>query len=344
MKTRDIILFLIAFSFLGIVCCNSPKTIFDNKHKLDSLTINSLKKLSEYPFYSMIYYSEYPFKEYLNGQREFPDLSLPTDSKIKCTCFAAMGNTDSVFFGRNFDFPNSIPLLLYTNPSDGFASISMTDLQFFGLDRKKLRDSTFNKRQLLKAPWLPIDGINENGVAIGIMVVESENPPSEPQKHTINEAAVIRLILDYAKNLEHAIELINDYNISTTLFDATPEHYLISDSKGKSVIVEFIDEEVKIIRNQHPWQVATNFNVFGQDSTSISCSRFLTASMELKKHNGILDSQQSMELLKNTSQFNSTKWSVVYNLTSKDIYIGIAQNYVDIYKFNLEKMKESINN
>jgi hypothetical protein len=338
MKSKKLKIFLITVSVLAAVCCHSPKTISDKEYKLDSLTINSLKKLSEYPFYSMIYFSQYPFQEYLNGQREFPQLSLPLDSKIKCTCFAAMGNSDSIFFGRNFDFPNSIPLVLYTDPPDGFASISMTDLQFFGLDRTKLADSSFDKRLLLNTPWLPIDGINENGVSVGIMVVESENPPSEPHKHTINEAAVIRLVLDYATSVEHAIDLINSYNVSTTLFDSTPEHYLISDSNGESVVVEFIDEEVKIISNQYPWQVATNFNIFGVDTSSITCERFIKASQELKKFRGIFDSQQSMDLLKNTSQLNSTKWSVVYNLTSKNILISIAQNYEEIYKFNLEKI------
>lgn len=109
--------FLFAFS---IVISDSSHGGTNESINTDSLTLNSLRKLDGSQFYTMNYYSDYNFKEYLDGRIEFPILdSTDKNLRIKCTCFAAMGNSDSMFFGRNFDYSNSIPLLLFTYPKDG---------------------------------------------------------------------------------------------------------------------------------------------------------------------------------------------------------------------------------
>lgn len=220
----------------------------------------------------------------------------------------------------------------------GYASVSMTDLEFFGYNSKHLPDSTTNRMQLLKTPWLPIDGINEKGVTIGLMAVEKTEPPNDPNKLTINEVAIIRMVLDYASSVEQAIELIQHYNVNTTLIDQEPEHYLIADPSGKSVIVEFLENGTKIIRNQKPWQVATNFNVYGKNISEISDERYLQVCTELEAKLGQISTNEAMTILKNASEIN-TKWSSVYNMTTKKIEISIEGNFDKIYKFNLIKQK-----
>ncbi len=336
MKQKFIQVTLIfAVAFISVISVSSfrGKT---GSADADSLTLNSLRKLDRSPFYTMNFYGDYNFKDYLDGRIEFPKLDS-TDAKIKCTCFAAMGNGDSMLFGRNFDYPNSIPLLLFTHPKDGYASMSMTDLDYFGYGYKNLPDSFSNRRQLLKTPWLPIDGVNEKGVAIGIMAVEKTEPPNNPDKRTINEAAVIRLVLDYAGSVEEAIELIQHYNVNTTLIDPEPEHYLIADPTGKSVIVEFLENDTKIIRNQSPWQVATNFNVYGKSISEIDDERYLLASAELKAKLGNVSMNEAMVILKDVSGMN-TRWSAVYNMTTKEIAVSVGQNFENVYDFNLIRL------
>ncbi|HUI29348.1 MAG TPA: linear amide C-N hydrolase [Candidatus Acidoferrales bacterium] len=323
---------IFAVAFISVISASSFR---GNNGSMDpdSLTLNSLRKLDRSPFYTMTFYGDYYFKDYLDGRIEFPRLDS-VDAKIKCTCFAAMGNSDSMLFGRNFDYPNSIPLLLFTHPRDGYASMSMTDLDYFGYSYKNLPDSCSNRKQLLKTPWLPIDGVNEKGVAIGIMTVEKTEPPNDSSKRTINEAAMIRLVLDYAGNVEEAIELIRHYNVNTTLIDPEPEHYLIADPSGQSVIVEFLENDTKIIRNQTPWQVATNFNVYGKNVSEINDERYLLASAELKAKLGNVSTIEAMAILKDASEIN-TRWLAVYNMTTKKVVISIGRNFDKVYRFNL---------
>ena len=160
--------------------------------QLDSLTLQSLKKIDNYPFYAMTYYSNYGFDNYLKGKKNYPITWANTDTNQffwRCSCFASMGKDGDKLYGRNFDYFNTVPLLLYTNPQNGHASISMVDIQFLGYDQlNHLSDSIDSRKALLNAPWLPIDGINEKGVTASLLAVEEALAQQLP-----TEAARVRL-------------------------------------------------------------------------------------------------------------------------------------------------------
>ena len=112
----------------------------------------------------------------------------------------------------------------------------MVDLNYFGFTRENPPDLHENRDNLLDTPWLPFDGMNEKGVAIGMMAVPYAEPPYDPNRMTLGEIELIRLVLDYAETVNHAISLIKKYNIR---MEDPPVHYLIADSSGSSVIIEF---------------------------------------------------------------------------------------------------------
>lgn len=316
-----------------------------SREQLDSLTLNSLKKIDDYPFYAMTYYGDYGFDNYLKGNKGYP-IAWTDVNKNKfhrrCSCFAAMGKKSCFFYGRNFDYHNSVPLILYTKPRNGHASMSMVDIQFLGYDQlNHLPDSITSRKELLDAPWLPIDGINERGVTIGLLAVEEEEPPFDPQKVTINEVALIRLVLDYANNTEHALSLIQEYNVNTSITDNEPEHFLIADPQGNSAIIEFLDKKMIVIKNERPWQVATNFNVNRlQDKSKIQCERYKFASKLLKEKKGNLNTTEAMELLENIALDRSTKWSCVYNMSDCVVHIAIGTKYKNMYRISLKKFNK----
>lgn len=339
-----ITLFLLLIAF--IISCsesnnNTPNRAQYSPAQLDSLTLNSLKKVDNYPFYAMIYYGDYGFANYLKGKKNYPITWTPIYTKkyhMGCTCFASMGKKSDPLYGRNFDYHNSIPLILYTKPDSGYASISMVDIQFLGYNKSdNLPDSKKSRKALLNAPWLPLDGINEKGVTIGLLRVEEEEPPLDPQKVTINEVALIRLVLDYAKNTEHAISLIRNYNVNTSSFDHEPEHFLIADPKGNSAIIEFLDNQIIVIKNQRPWQVATNFNFYRlQKENKILCERYNLAFESLKEKAGNFTPMEAMKVLEKVSQYRSTIWSCVYNMSNCILYIAIGSRYDNFYKISLK--------
>ncbi len=307
------------------------------KTQLDSLTLASLKKVDGYPFYTMTHYGDYGFSDYIKpGGKGFAS----TEKKFEfsknlwsCTCLAALGNENATILGRNFDWHDHIPLLIFTDPQDGYASVSMVDLDYFGFNRNNLPDEAQNNRRLLETPWLPFDGMNEMGVAIGMMAIPHADSPSDPKKKTIGEIEVIRLVLDYAKNTDHAIDLIKKYNVR---METPPIHYLIADSSGNSVIIEFVGGKMIVIRNSEPWQVSTNFIIHGSGAPeNVTCWRYNRAYNILQEVRGKLTSEGTMNLLQRVAQSN-TIWSMVYQMNSGKLNTVVGKNFAKIISFELK--------
>ncbi len=142
-------------------------------------------------------------------------------------------------------------------------------------------------------------------------------------------------MLDYARNVDEAIGLLQEYNIDFS--DRTPLHYLIADRGGNSVVVEYLDNKMNVIRNTEAWQVSTNFILSGTtlEQARSSCGRYQMTYDTLSRNGGDLSGDGSMLLLENVSQ-TGTLWSVVYNMTSGDIQVVMARAFGRPHTFNLE--------
>jgi len=304
------------------------------EEELENMTLSSLEKVNDYPLYVMTYYGDYGFGEFLEtGHRTALYVSDSLEYTWGCTCFSGLKNENSRILGRNFDWPQeSIPLLLFTAPPKGFASVSVVDLGFFGYSSENLPDLMENRENLLNTPWMPFDGLNEKGVAIGMMAVPQAESPYESSRITIGEIELIRLVLDYAENLDHAISLVQDYNIR---IDEPPIHYIIADLSGKSAIIEFYEGEMKVIHNTAPWQVSTNFIFSEYDDPALAgCWRYNRTFTTLNGNDGDLTNTSGMDVLKSVSH-NNTIWSVVYNMSSGDISIATGSEFSGTRNYNL---------
>ena len=118
---------------------------------------------------------------------------------------------------------------------------------------------------------------------------------------------------------------------------------------------------MKVNRNQQPWQISTNFRVFGADET-INADiaqvrsggtiqndnlgrkywRYVTAWEALRKADGFLSTEQSMDLLNTVSVDlvrNGTRiltqYYVVYDLVTGEMQIVTDRNYDHPYTFQL---------
>jgi hypothetical protein len=337
-----LIVFIVVCAFFLETCRtnSSPVEIIDgyNQQQLDQLTLASLKRVDDYPLYVMTYYGDYDFSEYLQtGNLDFSYVTTsyqPDSNPWACTCFAAMSPEGYPIFGRNFDWVNRACLLLFTNPPDAYASVSMVDLNYFGYNADNLPDASNNRERLLDTPFLPFDGMNENGVTIGMMAIPEAESPYDPQRITIGEIQVNRLVLDYAKNTEEAISLIQQYNVR---METPPIHYLIADPAGHSAIVEFVDGEMIVIRNDEPYHVCTNFIVLHSSApSSVSCWRYRTAYSTLKEANGNISPKEAMDVLNQVSQ-SSTMWSLVYCMNTGKISVAVGRNYENVMEFTLKE-------
>ena len=218
-----------------------------------------------------------------------------------------------------------------TSPEDGYKSVSMVDLGYFGysLDNQPTLDPT----GLDETPYMPFDGMNEKGLVVAMAAIPYADAPEFPDKASIGEIAVIRLLLDYAANVDAAVELLSEYNVEMT---TPPIHYLIADPSGESVIIEFLDGEMKQYWSNES-QIMTNFLVTGVSLPEDSpCQRYDSVYSGMVNNEETMSVEYAFTLLETSSQSN-TIWSTVYDMESLTVHVAMGRDYSDIYSFELMK-------
>ena len=293
----------------------------------------SLEKVDDFPLYVMRYNGEYFFDFFAKRGVEWGPYRKVYDklNPAACTSFAALSSEADAFFGRNFDWKHGSSLLLFTNPPNGYASVSMVDLFYLGLEG--LQEIPWARRlNLLGSPYATIDGMNEHGVAIAQNAVPRRNTPKDPNRPTLLNSQIARLVLDHAKDVDEALDLIRQYNID---FADTAVHFHVADASGKSAVVEYVNGGISVIRDGKPWQVSTNF--LFSETIRPDCWRYDKAASSLGDSQGSKSADEAMSLLQSTS-LDNTMWSVTYNLTTGEICLAMGKDYEQIHTFDL-KMK-----
>jgi hypothetical protein len=326
----------------------SPATATANLSGLSQAeydTLASLQKLDDYPLYVMHFQGKYPPQASLPVTDRSRESVVPASTACQtlwgCSLFAALGDEHNRLYGRNFDWQFSPAILLYTDPPDGYASVSMVDITYLGFEGERSKDllniPVPERKALLGAPFLPFDGMNEKGVAVGMAAVPPGEMQPDPNKKAVDQLMIIREILDQAATLDEAVEILGSYNID---MGTVPIHYLIASASGNSALVEFYRGEMKVFRNESTWQQATNFLVSSTNGqTDGQCWRYDLIDQRLSQAGGKLATQEALSLLADVSQEN-TQWSVVYNLTSGEIKIVMDRGSSgDVHILRLEQTR-----
>jgi hypothetical protein len=307
-------------------------------------TLHSLEQVDGYPLYTMHYYG--PYEQAMSTADVLgrlmdvaPSTSnhAGTQPEWACSLFAALGDSDHQLYGRNFDWQYSPALLLFTDPPDGYASVSMVDIAYLGFGSRQLDGLTnralMERSPLLLAPLLPFDGMNEHGLAIGMAAVPPGGMRPDPKRDTIGSLMVIREILDHAGNVDEAVAILRSYNIDMS--GGPPIHYLAADASGRAVLVEFYQGEMHVIPNQSPWHLATNFLRAGAgDAPRGKCWRYDTIDERLTDAEGQITAREAMGLLADVSQ-TSTQWSVVYRMSNGEVNVAMGRGYDQVHTFTI---------
>jgi Tol biopolymer transport system component len=297
-------------------------------------TLGSLEQVDDYPLYTMHYYGDYDrSRAAMGGGRAKLTFSTLTWA---CSLFAALGDADNMLYGRNFDWRYSPALLLFTDPPDGYASVSMVDIEYLvGADKTgTLTDLPLeDRRPLLDAPFWPFDGMNEHGLVIGMAAVPPGHVSPDPDKETIGSLGVMREVLDHARDTHEAVAILQSYNID--MGGGPPLHYLVADPSGRSVLIEFYQGETILIPNQDPWHQATNFLRSSTGESAVGeCWRYDSIGERLMEVEGRLTTLDAMDILSEVSQ-ESTQWSIVYGLSTGDVTVAMGQEYDSQHTFHL---------
>ena len=294
-------------------------------------------------------------------------------SSIACSAFTADTQSGDRVFGRNYDFSATNTAIVYTDPGEGrHASYSTIDLSFLGLDADKDVETIGQKILTLAAPYVPLDGINDAGVACGIFMSyqgEGKGTPTDTQtdRPDLTSPTLLRLILDYADSVEDAVALAQQYDLHDSASSCF--HYMVADSTGRSAILEWVGtdadhdadgaqrqlnvlwNDTDALSDSADWQVVTNFIKtpgYYDDTTAEmkGLDRYEHLAAALRETDGIVaDKDAAMDLLasvgrrtwNNDDSNTNTIHSVVYDLTDRSVlWVGNEHYGEDGYTFEFQ--------
>ena len=292
-----------------------------------------------------------------------------SDPEIGCSSFTAVTAEGDVVFGRNYDFAKTNTMLVTTEANeDRHASISSVDLQFLGIDVNADLGGLMDKIICLAAPYAPLDGVNDAGVSCGIYMTyqgaETVATDQDTDKPDFTSTTLLRLILDYADDVDEAVEIARSYDLHDSA--KTSYHYMVADASGRSAILEWVgktdstdndgsarelvvhyndaDEDVGAWEAASDFQWITNFIVTpgyyegSASSEKKGYDRYQRIYQELAKTDGVVaDEQAAMDILaivgrrtwNNDDGNGCTVHSVVYNLTDRTAMWVSNENYDD---------------
>lgn len=247
---------LIALVALVVLAVASIAFMFRN----EIATVASIKKVNDYPFYTMTYEGDYGIDEFIaqGGASSDAELigfvvqhlmkGLPITIELPdlaCSTFNATTSEGDAIFGRNFDLSYSPSMLVRTDPADGYASISMVNLGFLGYGEDKLPDSPTSSITALAAPYAPLDGVNEAGLAVGVLLIDTDPTNQQTDRVDITTTTAIRLMLDKCAMVDEALDLLEQYDMHSSANSCY--HFQIADASGDTVVVEYVDNEMSVL-------------------------------------------------------------------------------------------------
>lgn len=278
---------------------------------------------------------------------------------LGCSSYTAQLSNGNKVFGRNYDMDTTNIAIVHTDPGNGrYKSVSSVDLSFLGVSEEGI-SNFMDKIKILASPYVPLDGMNEKGLAIGIYM--SYQGPGEQtgyptnqltDKPDITSTTFLRLMLDNAATVEEAIELAKSYDLHDSANSSY--HYMVADASGDSAILEWIGEydetdtegskrELKVIYpGENSFQVSTNFilaeGYYDLGGIKYGEDRFNLLTEYLSETNGVVeDEEAAMNLLarvgrrnwNNDDENTITTHSVVYNLSTKSIFFVGNEHFND---------------
>lgn len=355
---------------------NTAKYITD-KSKLNMVYSLVDKEMNRGRIYEMNYTADYKLDDALQanitslaGLQNFVAKKLydkqPSSAPMKgfdagCSAFAASETgTGNYLMGRNYDFCHKnadgketdiAAIVVKTNRFGAKRTVSVVDGYWLGMNKGFFTDGKTDLSMLMAAPYAFMDGINEDGFAIGVLHLDGKpTVQTEQGKPNVFMNVAMRMLLDRAANINEAIELLNQHNMHMTSPAGGNFHFYMADATGRYAIVEYVSPKGDI--NENPWKIdvmtdndryryVTNFYVsdlmrdtpYGQ-SSSHGKDRYEKMETTLWNCNFTLDMNGARSLLSQVSQApnvddptSHTQWSSIYNLSSKSLTLYLLREY-----------------
>lgn len=298
--------------------------------------------------------------------------SIPTKSQqvafgAGCSAFAVPDAESTDFLmGRNYDYRHfdktgtsyvpTAAILVHTAPANGKKSISMVDGLNMGFQQGFYTDGNTDLSLMMGLPYAALDGINEDGFAIGVLALNEKQTCQETGKSRISTTVAIRMLLDRASTVKEAVKMLKEYDMDMRGNGRSNYHFFMADATGDYAIVEYtipngdsIPRVMEVYTGNDTLRCVTNFYVsptmagttdgWGSEHGKV---RYETMRNTLSEKNYTLNNNEAMDLLEAVSQppteelTSQTQWSSLYNLTEKTLKLAILREYGKKYEFKVK--------
>lgn len=318
---------------------------------------NSIQKLED-GLYTMEYRGDYGFDQFLAQGGAASDSTVAdyltsylshgfykAESSARtgafaCSTLCAQDESGAVYFGRNYDWTSCQAIIVHTVPKDGYESLSTCCLDFLGFgDSYRPDGSMMERMQTLAAIYVPLDGMNEKGLMVAdLMAGDREETHQRTDRPDLTTTTAIRLLLDRAADVDEAVALLAKYDMNSSIGSA--HHFSIADAGGKSVVVEYINGEMRVKETA----VVTNHYLCEGEKQGIGSAQSHVRYDTLCAWQGSAGTSEVKSLLEAVAQKNypqgdgsyeKTMWSIVYCPQAKRADFHFAEDYAHGYRLTL---------
>lgn len=197
-----------------------------------------------------------------------------------------------------------------------------------------------------------MDGINEKGVSIAVLTLDSEPTKQDTGKPVLATTMAIRLVLDRAATTAEAVELLEQYDMFAT--SGRDYHFYITDATGDGRVIEFDCDDPARPLVATPSPQVTNFFVLYKDNVlpnqkngiyGHGRERYDAIEEILTANAGAITPDIAWQALQASSQApnpenvtSNTQWSILYNNTNCTATIVLRRDWSNTTEIDLQSV------
>ncbi|MBQ6874090.1 MAG: linear amide C-N hydrolase [Clostridia bacterium] len=347
---------IISFVAVFIVVIIAALAVFQGEAR----TLLSVKEKGDTGIYEVNYAADYKLDELLQSggastEEELVQYIIKTMLKglpievpyeipnLACSTFYAQTPENGYIFGRNLDNQTTDLAVVRTSPKGAYSSVSVVNLSFLGYNETFTPNKLQNRINTLATAFFPLDGVNEMGLAVGVLQLQAPATAQQSDKPDVGTTLAIRAMLDKCADVDEALAFLR----SVDMFAAAKGcyHFQIADAKGNSVVVSYVNNEIVVTEKENGFIAATNFYLhdvpFEYEKQGLD--RYEILEKKLTETKSVLTAQEGMNLLEaaritgtdpdEKGRVYSTQWSSIYDLTNPSLSLCSDMDYDNMYVY-----------
>lgn len=264
----------------------------------------------------------------------------PVPAHYGCSALTTRTPEGDVLMGRNFDFNSATGIVVHTVPTQGYETYTTFNTNFFGFGEGWVPEGMQNQVMALSALFFALDGINEKGLAIAdLMAGDNAETHQDTGKMALTTTTAISYLLKNAASVDEALELLRYIDMHSDIGSA--HHYAISDASGRSVVVEYVDNEMVVVESQ---AVANHYLCAQKRDAGLvpGDDRYDRLCGQLAANDGRMDWGQLENAIFSVSQperegFLGTAWTVVMDLTHPSVTYYARRHFDKPFYYPLKR-------